>query len=151
MTTDLRLATPADLAAVESIVHAAYEPYVARMGRKPGPMLDDYAALVAEGRVHVLEIGGVVEGLVVLIPLANSMLLDNIAVAPSGQGKGLGRKLLEFAEATAGAAGYGSISLYTNEMMVENIGLYGRIGYVETHRAEEYGFRRVYMRKVLSS
>jgi ribosomal protein S18 acetylase RimI-like enzyme len=112
-------------------------------------MLDDYAALIAEGRVHLLEIGGVVEGLVVLIPQEDSMLLDNIAVAPSGQGKGLGRRLLEFAEAAAAGGGYGSISLYTNEMMVENIGLYGRIGYVETHRAEEYGFRRVYMRKSL--
>jgi GNAT superfamily N-acetyltransferase len=149
MTTDLRLATAADVPAIESIVHAAYAPYIARIGRKPGPMLDDYAGLVGEGRVHVLALEGVVEGLVVLIPQDDAMLLDNIAVAPSGQGKGLGRRLLEFAEAAAREAGYGVITLYTNEMMVENVGLYGRVGYAETHRGEEQGFRRVYMRKSL--
>ena len=33
--------------------------------------------------------------------------------------------------------------------MTENIALYSRIGYVETHRAEEKGLRRVYMTKSL--
>ena len=33
--------------------------------------------------------------------------------------------------------------------MTENIALYSRIGYVETHRAEENGLRRVYMSKRL--
>jgi ribosomal protein S18 acetylase RimI-like enzyme len=150
MPTAPRLATPDDLPALTRIVDAAYTPYIARIGRKPGPMLDDYAALVAAGQVHVLERDGEVQGLVVLIPQGDSMLLDNIAVAPAGQGKGLGRCLLAFAEATAEAAGYDAITLYTNEAMVENIGLYQRGGFVETHRAEERGFRRVYMRKPLT-
>jgi hypothetical protein len=33
--------------------------------------------------------------------------------------------------------------------MVENIDLYGRIGYVETRRSGESGFARVYMQKIL--
>ncbi len=33
--------------------------------------------------------------------------------------------------------------------MTENISLYSRIGYEETHRAEEKGLRRVYMVKAL--
>jgi ribosomal protein S18 acetylase RimI-like enzyme len=77
------------------------------------------------------------------------MLLDNVAVSPDAQGLGLGRKMLEFAERAAVAAGYRSIKLYTNEAMTENIGLYSRIGYVETHRAEENGLRRIYMSKPL--
>ncbi len=149
MPCDLRLALPADLPAIESVVQSAYAPYVARIGRKPGPMLDDYGSLIAGGHVHVLELDGAVHGLIVLVPQRDSLLLDNIAVAPSGQGKGLGRRLLEFAEDRARAGGFGAITLYTNEAMVENVGLYGRIGYVETHRGEERGFRRVYMRKVL--
>jgi ribosomal protein S18 acetylase RimI-like enzyme len=75
------------------------------------------------------------------------MLLDNVAVAPAAQGSGLGRKMLEFAEAEAVEAGYRSIRLYTNEAMTENIELYTRMGYSETHRVEEKGFRRVYMSK----
>jgi hypothetical protein len=41
----IRPAQPADRAAVEMIVRAAYSPYVARIGKPPGPMLDDYARL----------------------------------------------------------------------------------------------------------
>lgn len=35
---DIRLATVADLAAVETIVQSAYSHYVERIGRKLGPM-----------------------------------------------------------------------------------------------------------------
>jgi hypothetical protein len=57
--------------------------------------------------------------------------------------------LLEFAEDAARVAGFGAIRLYTNAAMAENIALYLRIGYRETHRGEEKGLRRVYMRKPL--
>jgi ribosomal protein S18 acetylase RimI-like enzyme len=147
---DVRLAAPDDRQAVEGVVRAAYAPYVARIGREPGPMLDDYGALIRKGRVHVIEHDGRVQGILVLISEEDSMLLDNIAVSPDAQGRGLGRRLLAFAERSAVASGYSSIKLYTNEAMTKNIGLYSRIGYVETHRAEEKGFRRVYMAKRLS-
>ena len=77
------------------------------------------------------------------------MLLDNIAISPSAQGLGRGRKMLKFAECAAMEMGCRSIKLYTNEAMTENIGLYSRIGYLETYRAEEKGLRRVYMAKPL--
>ena len=43
------------------------------------------------------------------------------------------------------------VRLYTHELMVENISLYGRLGYQEVERRAEEGFRRVFMRKVLDS
>jgi ribosomal protein S18 acetylase RimI-like enzyme len=98
----------------------------------------------------VIESDGTVEGLLVLLLEKETMLLDNVAVDPGKQGSGVGRKLLEFAEQAALKAGYRSIRLYTNEAMAENIALYSRIGYVETHRAEEKGLRRVYMTKQLT-
>ena len=146
----LRLADGGDVGAVEQIVRNAYSGYIPKIGRKPGPMLDDYAVLIADGRVHVVEIDRVIKGLVVLIPQVSDMLLDNIAVDPSAQGLGLGRLMLEFAEKSAIAAGYRSITLYTNEAMTENIALYERVGYSETHRAEEKGLKRVYMAKPLA-
>ena len=145
----IRLATAADLATVEEIVASAYGHYVARIGREPGPMLDDYAALIGEQRVHVLEVDRSVEGLVVLIPEGSTMLLDNVAVRPRVKGQGYGRVLLDFAERSAIAAGCTSIRLYTHELMTENQALYARIGFVETHRAEEIGLRRVFMSKTL--
>ncbi len=34
--------------------------------------------------------------------------------------------------------------------MTEKIGLYGKLGFVETERKQEQGYKRVYMRKILS-
>jgi len=149
MTSNLRSATRDDLGTVQEIVRAAYTPYIARIGREPGPMLDDYSVLIDAGRVHIAERDGVAQGVLVLIPENDAMLLDNIAVAPEAQGAGLGRMMLTYAERAAIEAGLRAIKLYTNEAMSENIALYARIGYVETHRAEEKGLRRVYMRKRL--
>lgn len=149
MSQRIRPATPIDLDIVQQIVRQAYTHYIARIGREPGPMLDDYGALIREGRVCVIEHDGVVQGLLVLIPQTDAMLLDNIAVSPQAQGLGLGRMMMDHAEQAAIAAGYRSIKLYTNEAMTENIALYSRLGYAETHRIEEKGLRRVYMVKPL--
>lgn len=150
MNDDPRPARDADLEAVARIVRAAYAPYIPRIGRPPGPMGDDYSALIRAGRVHVIDHAGIVQGVLVLIPQDGALLLDNVAVAPAAQGAGLGRRMLAFAERTAVRAGYRAIRLYTNEAMTENIALYERAGYVETHRAEETGLRRVYMVKALA-
>lgn len=149
MSTLIRPATVDDIAAIEAIVDAAYSPYIARMGRKPGPMLEDYPQRVTAGHTQVLDDAGRVRGFIVLIPADDYLLLDNLAVAPDAQGLGFGRLLMDLAERTAGAAGYSTIRLYTNEAMTENITLYTRRGYIETHRAEEHGLRRVYMTKHL--
>jgi N-acetylglutamate synthase-like GNAT family acetyltransferase len=143
----IRLATPNDRAAIEAIVQAAYFHYVARIGREPAPMTDDYAARIKARQAHVLEEDGRIRGLVVLVPETGVMLLDNIAVDPACQGSGLGGRLLAFAEEQARAQGYRVIRLYTNAAMTENIARYQRIGYAETRRDGERGFRRVYMEK----
>ena len=65
--TVIRRATLLDLKHVEIVVHAAYSGYITRIGREPGPMVDDYASLIGRGLVHVLDDGGVV-GVVVLLP-----------------------------------------------------------------------------------
>ena len=150
MNLNLRPATCNDLATVQEIVRAAYTPYIDRIGREPGPMLDDYAFLIDGGRVYVAEREDLVQGLLVLIPQDKAMLLDNVAVAPQAQGTGLGRTMMEFAERAAIKAGYPAIMLYTNEAMTENIALYTRIGYAEMYRVEEKGLRRIYMRKPLA-
>lgn len=79
----------------------------------------------------------------------NALLLDNVAVSPSAQGKGYGRTLVAFAEEEARRRGRGEVRLYTNLLMTENIVLYGRLGYRETGRVSEKGYERVYMAKAL--
>jgi ribosomal protein S18 acetylase RimI-like enzyme len=145
----IRLARAADVAAVTAIVKDAYSIYLARNGKIPGPVRDDYAALINAKRVHVLQDAGEIVGLVVLIPEQRSMLLDNVAVSPRAQGRGFGVRLIAFAEERARAAGLGVIRLYTQDIMTENLALYSRLGFVETHRGEEIGLQRVYMSKTL--
>ena len=147
----IRAATAADVALVVAIVNEAYRPYIARIGRPPGPMMDDYAARIAEGAVWVLEEAAVIVGLIVLLPGPDYLLLDNMAVSPSWQGLGLGRRLLAFAEAEALRRGYREIRLYTHQVMVENQRLYAAIGYEETGRGTEAGYDRVFMRKRLQT
>ena len=145
-----RSATPDDLAAIQAIVRAAYAPYIARMGREPAPMSDDYGALIAARRVTVMIDGDHVVGFIVLANNAPFMRIDTLAITPAAQGRGLGRQLLEGAEHAARDAGCTMLGLYTNETMVENIALYARLGFRETRRAEEHGYRRVYFEKRLA-
>jgi N-acetylglutamate synthase-like GNAT family acetyltransferase len=145
----IRLARAADVATVTTIVHDAYSIYLTRNGKIPGPMRDDYARLIDAERVHVLEDRGEIMGLVVLIPEPQAMLLDNVAVSPRAQRRGFGLKLIAFAEQSARAVGFSAIRLYTQDIMTENLALYSRLGFVETHRGEEAGLNRIYMSKTL--
>jgi ribosomal protein S18 acetylase RimI-like enzyme len=145
----IRLATPADVSAIERVVHDAYCGYIPRMLRKPGPMLDDYPARVRNGVAWVCEVDGAVAGLVVLLDEPDHLLLENIAVDPARHGTGVGRALLQFADAEALRRGYSEVRLYTHQSMIENIALYARIGYHETGRREHEGFRRVFFTKRL--
>src|SRR6202023_3559307 len=130
----IRAATAADVSAITQIVDQAYRHYIARMGKPPGPMLDDYAARVLEGVVWVLEEGGAIAGVIVLLPMTNYLLLDNVAVSPARQGLGLGRRLLAFAEAEVVRRGYCEIRLYTHQTMAENQRPYAPFAYKNTAR-----------------
>jgi ribosomal protein S18 acetylase RimI-like enzyme len=146
----IRAARPGEADTIRDLVHAAYSHYIPRIGKPPGPMLDDYAARIADDQAWILEDAGRITGILVLEETPGGFLLDNIAVPPEFQGKGYGRALVEFAEAEARRRGFAEIRLYTHEMMTENIALYTRVGFKETHRISEKGYDRVYMTKQLS-
>ena len=63
----IRAATAADVPAIADIVDQAYRYYIDRIGKPPGPMLDDYAARVSEGTVWVLEEEAVIAAMIVLL------------------------------------------------------------------------------------
>ena len=143
----LRSATSADAAKVTALVMAAYGHYPEQIGMVPRPMTDDYAQVIMNYQVMVAESHQTIVGVIVLVITDQGFLIDNVAVDPSYRGKGLGRTLLEFAEAEARRAGFDSIYLYTHEKMKENIALYSGIGYVEYDRHPQGEFSLVYMRK----
>ncbi|MFP3380277.1 GNAT family N-acetyltransferase, partial [Bacillus sp. SIMBA_069] len=109
MDVEVTPAVEADVPAIEQLVRDAYEPYVERIGSKPGPLLDDYSAIVADGRALVARRGGVIVGLLILSVHADHVLVENVAVAASDRGAGLGSRLLAIADEHARAAGVGEV------------------------------------------
>lgn len=145
----LRPAKAGDVPRITELVQTAYGPFAERLGRLPRPLSDDYAEVVDRGRTSVAERGDQIVGLVVLGIDDEGFLVDNVAVDPAHHGSGVGRALLEHAEASARQAGFDSIYLYTAEAAIENLELYDRIGYVEYDRRVHEGVMLVYLRKTL--
>jgi ribosomal protein S18 acetylase RimI-like enzyme len=142
----IRDAGAADAGRIGEIARAAYLKYVPRIGREPAPMRADFVAEIAAGRVVVVEADDTIVGYMIAWPQADAYFIDSIAVDPAAQGRGLGRQLMDHAERAARRHGLSAIRLYTNAAMTENLSLYRHLGFVETHRAVEQGFSRVFMR-----
>ena len=143
----VRPAALSDSARVAACVCAAYLHYIERIGKQPGPMLENYAEVIQRRQVHVATDGSAILGVLVLEPTAEGFYLDNVAVHPDARGRGVGRRLLELAEMEAQRQGYDSIYLATHEMMTENRALYARVGYVEYDHRVVNGFPRIFFRK----
>lgn len=144
----IRPAGPDDLAQIRAVVEAAYEHYVLRIGMRPIPMDDDYDARIRRGEAFVTG-GDELDGVIVLVPQVDHLLIDNVAVRPERQGGGIGRALLAFAETRAARLGFDEVRLFTNAKMVENRALYARLGYSEVGEDELAGRQRVELRKKL--
>jgi len=146
-----RRAAAADAKLVRDLVRAAYGGYVARMGRESKPMTADYDAAIRNHQVWVLFDGAALLAVLELIAEPDSFVLENIAVENDLQGRGVGGRLLEFAEAEALRQGYAEIQLYTNSLMGTNVALYAGRGYTETRREPLDTGEVVYMSKALKS
>ena len=145
---ELRRASPADAKMVRDLSRAAYAKWVALIGREPLPMTADYDHAVATHLIDLLEKGGEVLALVEMIPKADCLLVENIAVRPDQEGRGLGGRLLHHAEQMARSLGLGEVQLYTNAAFESNIAFYAKRGY-DVWKRENIapGATAVFMRK----
>lgn len=89
----------------------------------------DYEAALRAHRFDLLEVGGELAALIETIDTGDHLLIENVAVSPAHQGRGLGRRLLRHAEAVAAGLGYDRVALYTNQRFEANVALYLRMGY----------------------
>jgi N-acetylglutamate synthase-like GNAT family acetyltransferase len=144
----LRRATAADVAGVRALTRSAYAKWVPLIGREPMPMTADYARAVAEHIVDLWEEDGQLLALIEVIPAADHLLIENIAVRPDQQGKGLGDQLLLHAEGLARSLRFDEIQLYTNAAFASNLSFYSGRGYQEYRRGTVVpGSVTVFMRK----
>jgi GNAT superfamily N-acetyltransferase len=144
---ELRQAVAGDAAAIRALTRAAYAKWVPVIGREPLPMAADYEAAVAQHRFDLLYVEGTLAALIETIAKDDHLLVENVAVDPAFQRRGLGRTLMAHAETVAAALGFGQVKLYTNKLFAENVVLYQRLGYrVDREEAFKGGFT-VYMSK----
>lgn len=118
-----------DVEVIRNLVHNAYAKWAQLIGRRPKPMNADYERAV---QTHVIELAyedGTLVGLYEIIPAADHLLLENIAIAPVHQRKGLGHRLMVRIEALARARGLDKVRLYTNKAFDTNLTFYEKLGY----------------------
>ena len=125
----VRRATTADALAVREMTRAAYAKWVPVLGREPRPMTADYDAATCDHLIDVLRVDGEAMALIEMAPKPDHLLIVNVAVAPTYQGKGYGSALMAHAEEVARSLNLSEIRLYTNALFAENLRLYSRLGY----------------------
>ncbi|MDP2697568.1 GNAT family N-acetyltransferase [Thalassospira sp.] len=145
----LKRASTDDVDAIRALVRETYGKWVPVIGREPLPMQADYAEAVKNHQIDVLFWGDTLAGLIEMIPKDDHLLIENIAIAPACQGKGLGRKLLNHAEQVAQSLGHSEIRLYTNKLFAENVEIYLKTGYKIDREETWTGGIIVHMRKSL--
>jgi ribosomal protein S18 acetylase RimI-like enzyme len=145
----LMRATLADANTVRDLTRLAYAKWVPLIGREPLPMTANYQKAVAEHIIDLHVVEGEVLGLLEVIPHPQYLLIENIAVLPSQQGKGIGQSLLHHAESLARSMPLPELRLYTNAAFTSNIEYYTRRGYSEFLREPFKAGVAVHMRKLL--
>lgn len=144
-----RRAESRDVPEITNLTRAAYAPWVDVIGREPLPMIADYGAAIQK---HIIELAidaGQIRGLIEMVEKPDCLLIENIAVSPNHQGRGLGSALLRHAEKWAVKLGLPTLRLYTNQKFHSNIAFYKRFGFgVESTEPFKGGWT-VYMRKSL--
>lgn len=144
----LRRATADDAANIRSLTRSAYAKWVPLIGREPMPMTADYDRAVADHIIDLWEEHGQLLALIEVITASDHLFIENIAVRPDQQAKGLGSKLLHHAEGLARSMRFGEIQLYTNAAFVSNLSFYSRRGYQEYRRGSVLpGSVTIFMRK----
>lgn len=145
----LRRAVAADAAAVRALTRDAYAKWVPVIGREPKPMTKNYDTAVRLHRIDLAHVDGELAGLIETIDGTDHLLIENVAVAPAFQGRGLGRFLMAHAERLAAARGVSEMRLYTNKRFAENVRLYLALGYRIDREEESALGVTVYMNKAV--
>ncbi len=115
-------------------IDAAYAKYAQRISDLP-KVSEGCAEDIADNQVWVAEQGDEIIAGLVLIAGDGFIKLANLAVHPDHGGRGLGRKLIELAEAEARRQGFDEMRLNTHVDMPENVRLYEHLGWVEVSRS----------------
>ena len=148
--TRLRPAEPRDATRLKQIAIQAFRIYAELLPRPPQSVTADYAALIADDAVCVAERDGEAQGVAVLLPLHNALLLHTVAVAPEMQRGGIGAMLLNYAAQHAQGQGLGAVEVSVERAMLPLLGWFGRHGYEAVRSPGPGGYQRYYLRRTIT-
>jgi ribosomal protein S18 acetylase RimI-like enzyme len=138
--TVLRRATRDDLPAVVALQRSAYAKNRMILGVEPLPLMADYQQVFSDYEVYLAEREGALDGVLILEPRVDDLLIWSVATAPAAQGRGVGNRMLAFAETRARELDRPCIRLYTGQPLTFNIAWYTRHGYAH-ESTEDMGDR----------
>ena len=145
----IRVATADDLAAVGACADRAFLPNTLPVRHIAEGHDEDLLDQIRRQNLHVISEGSdsTIVGFISLLPIADHMFVESIAVLPEHQNKGLGTRLLTFAEQEAAHRGLASVRLFAKQKTIDGFAFYKYRGYRETDRCDGDGFPRVFYSK----
>ena len=93
----IRLAMTTDVPAIKLIARKSFERYVPLIGKPPAPMNANFSGHILKDTVFIAQSEkkqGSVLGYAIVLQRDGEWLLDNIAVSPEAQGRGVGSAIM---------------------------------------------------------
>ena len=146
----IRAATVTDLASIVEYSDLAFAYLTGHSGKSGVDAADDLRLQILEGSIQLICDGEDVLGYISLYPAADQMFIDTLAVLQKHHRRGLGSRLLGFADGEALRRGLTTLNLFTKGTVEDNLAFYPRRGYRETGRCNDDGFCRVFYSKDIS-
>lgn len=144
----LRPARRTDARGIADLVRRAYARWAPVVGHaEPGPRRADYVRAIADHPIWVVEEDGRLVAVLELLPAADHLMVENVAVRPDRQGQGIGHALMRFAESEARREGTAEVRLFTDERFTEDVSFYDRLGYAPFERVPQGDATLVFMAK----
>lgn len=130
----IRTARPDDARALARCIDAAYASY-ADQGIELPHVSEGIEDDIRDNSVWVAVAGARIVGGLVLVLRKDHAVIANVAVEPSASGTGLGRALMERAEAETRRRGLAALRLNTHVDIPRNVSLYEHLGWHVTGRS----------------
>lgn len=130
----IRSASTKDTASLAKCIDSAYAGYRERIQDLP-PISEGIDNHIKTDHVWVAELDRSIKGGLVLVLKDTYAVLANIAVDPDYAGMGIGRGLIQHAEAACRTLNKEELRLSTHVAMPENVALYEHLGWKETGRS----------------
>jgi len=150
----IKLADNSDASTIAGLLVSAFEEYK-QLYTKRAFSVTTLGPYKIKERIYnqviwVAVVDGVVCGTISLIPEGNTLFIKSVAVAPFARKRGVGKQLMEHAEAMALNLGLGFLELTTTPFLHEAIKLYERFGFIACGHKDLYGTPLIRMVKNLS-